>query len=59
MSAATEWRDVLKPSEATRVAELDGSIEFMREQATILTAEREIIRRRAVGRIRLAAAKNG
>jgi len=58
MTTSTLWRSHLKKEEAERVDFLDERIENHRAQATDYTAEREIIRRRAVGRIRLAAAKN-
>lgn len=58
MTTSTLWRSHLRPTEAERVSELDAAIQTHRDTATELTAEREIIRRRAVGRIRLLAVKN-
>lgn len=48
------WRQFLKPDEQTRIAELDAVIEQARETDRINTAERELIRRRAVQRHRKA-----
>jgi len=58
MTTSTLWRSHLRPDESARVSELDAAIQAHRDTATELTAEREILRRRAVGRIRLLAAKN-
>lgn len=58
MTTSTLWRSYLKPEESSRVAELDAIIDAHRSASIKLTAEREIIRRRAVGRIRLAAQKD-
>lgn len=48
------WRNHLKPDEQTRIAELDRVIEQARKTDRVYTAERELIRRRAVQRHRKA-----
>lgn len=53
------WRAYLKPDETTRISELDAVIAAHRLASTTLTAEREIIRRRAVARIIREAGKGG
>ena len=54
-----DWRTALKPAEIPVVEGLDRDIDFYRNKATEMTAERDIIRRRAVARIRLAGLKAG
>lgn len=52
MTLLNPWRDHLTPDEQSRISELDVGICNAREIATELTAERELIRRRVVGRIK-------
>lgn len=54
MTTQQPWRQFLKPDEQTRIADLDRIIAESREIDRINTAERELIRRRAVQRHRKA-----